>query len=221
MNFAIFKGEKTITELVTRLYQVKGWGSAGAIKNLAQGLLQANPQLANLASVPVGTRISVPGAAQPVNQAEMLPGPDQAANQPAQPPAPPPRPAAAPVGAAAPAPPTASAGALQANTAAIQLAIALATSTGRATQLNAIFESLKTALPASLSNAVTNAKNSLALAQKPEVQAAAAKDALLAERLAAITQQANDTVQNTQAQQDQFLQVVSQMQQDLGDLLKS
>jgi hypothetical protein len=228
MNFAIFKGEKSINDLVTRLYQVKSWGSTATIKSLAQGLIQANSQLANLATVAVGSLITVPDAAQPINQAELVAGAPPAANQPAQPaaPAPPapvaPAPAAVSAPAAVPPPtPAVTPASVTANINAINLANSLASATGRAAQLNSIFDSLKTALPVSLSNAVTNAKNSVALVQAPEVQAAAAKDPVLAQRLTSIAQQANNTLQNAQAQQTQFLEALTQMQQDIGQLLKS
>ena len=60
MTFAIFKGEKNVTELAARLFSLRGSGSQAAAKEAADALLKANPQLKEISKVPVGSIIVVP-----------------------------------------------------------------------------------------------------------------------------------------------------------------
>ncbi|HEV2387297.1 MAG TPA: hypothetical protein VGS20_08585 [Candidatus Acidoferrales bacterium] len=82
MRFASFKGEKTINDLVSRLFNIKGPGSSAAQKQAASSLIAANPQLKDLAAVPVGTVLSVPDLPHPVNLAELTPPPAVLLSQP-------------------------------------------------------------------------------------------------------------------------------------------
>lgn len=60
MKFAVLKGEKDIADLATRLFEIKGRGSAEASKTAAAALIAANPHLKDLAKVPEGTLVVVP-----------------------------------------------------------------------------------------------------------------------------------------------------------------
>src|SRR6516162_502826 len=71
MHFAIYKGEKSSAELVARLFQISGPDSAKAAQQAADLLLQSNPQLKDLNSVPAGTRLIVPETPFSVNQKEL------------------------------------------------------------------------------------------------------------------------------------------------------
>lgn len=71
MRFAIFKGETSIKELVSRLFHVKDAATAEATTQAADSLVKANPQLADLGKVPVGSKILVPDTHLPVNPAEV------------------------------------------------------------------------------------------------------------------------------------------------------
>jgi hypothetical protein len=73
-------------------------------------------------------------------------------------------------------------------------------------------ESLKTAIPAAANATVANANASLAILQRAEVQAAAAKDPIFAQRLASATQNANAKIQAAQTLQTQFLQSIGPLQ---------
>ncbi len=66
MRFAIFKGEKSVADLATRLFRVQGRGSQATMKQAAEALLKANPQLNDLSKVPVGSLIAIPDKAPPV-----------------------------------------------------------------------------------------------------------------------------------------------------------
>ncbi len=74
MSFAIYKGEKNVAELATRLFQLRGSGSKTTVKQASDALLKANPQLKDISQVPIGSVIVVP--------------PDAPALQPGQSPAP-------------------------------------------------------------------------------------------------------------------------------------
>jgi hypothetical protein len=74
MNFAIFKGEKNVTELAARLFQLRGTGSKSAATEAGEALLKANPQLNEISKVPVGSIIVVPPDAPPL-PAEESPAP--------------------------------------------------------------------------------------------------------------------------------------------------
>lgn len=63
MSFAIFKGEKSVTELAARLFGLQGKGAQPAAKQAADLLLKANPQLKEISMVPVGSVILVPAEA--------------------------------------------------------------------------------------------------------------------------------------------------------------
>ena len=73
MSFAIFKGETSVKELVTRLFGISGKGSSAKAEQAAKALVQANPQLQNINKVPVGTVITVPPSAPPLKPAEAAP----------------------------------------------------------------------------------------------------------------------------------------------------
>lgn len=60
MRFVIFKGEKSVDDLSARIFRIKGDGSQAATRQAADALVKANPQLADLSKVPVGSVITVP-----------------------------------------------------------------------------------------------------------------------------------------------------------------
>ena len=60
MKFAVSKGETSLTDLTSRLFDIKGQGSAATAKRSEAALLAANPQLADLSRVPAGTLIVIP-----------------------------------------------------------------------------------------------------------------------------------------------------------------
>ncbi len=70
MRFAMFKGEKSVTDLANRLFRIQGRGSQAATKQTADALLSANPQLQDLSKVPVGSLIAIPDTAPPVSPGE-------------------------------------------------------------------------------------------------------------------------------------------------------
>jgi hypothetical protein len=59
MQFAVSKGEKDLSELVSRLFGIKGRSSAAA-KNAEAALLKANPHLTQISKIPEGTLIVIP-----------------------------------------------------------------------------------------------------------------------------------------------------------------
>ncbi len=63
MSFAIFKGEKSVTELAARLFALQGKGAQPAAKQAGDLLLKANPQLKEISKVPIGSVILVPAEA--------------------------------------------------------------------------------------------------------------------------------------------------------------
>ncbi|HME37174.1 MAG TPA: hypothetical protein VKF84_18225 [Candidatus Sulfotelmatobacter sp.] len=172
MPFAIFKGEKSIGELIARIFR-PSTDTTEAEQQTAEALLRANPQLANISNVPPGTKIVVPEAPLPVNQTEVK--------------------NPTPVSPTAP------------NTLLISQRLG----------------SLKTDLPAAASATVADANATIALTQNAQVQAAAAKDPALAQRLATINQQANTRIKNAQALQAQFQKAIGPLQAHLSKLVKS
>jgi hypothetical protein len=66
MRFVMFKGEKSLNDLATRVFRIQGRGSQAATKQAAAALLTANPQLKDLSNVPVGSLIAVPDTAPPI-----------------------------------------------------------------------------------------------------------------------------------------------------------
>lgn len=72
MSYAIFKGETTIKDLVTRLFTLPD-KTAKTAKQAADALIQANPQLSDLSKVPPGTIINIPSNAPPLNSSESAP----------------------------------------------------------------------------------------------------------------------------------------------------
>jgi hypothetical protein len=63
MRFVMFKGEKSVTDLANRLFRIQGRGSQAAIKQAADALLKANPQLKDPSKVPAGSLLAVPDTA--------------------------------------------------------------------------------------------------------------------------------------------------------------
>jgi hypothetical protein len=75
MSFAIFKGEKSVTELAARLFALQGKGAQPAAKQAGDLLLKANPQLKEISKVPVGSVILVPAEAPALKErASLAPG---------------------------------------------------------------------------------------------------------------------------------------------------
>jgi hypothetical protein len=72
MRFVLFKGEKSISDLATRLFRILGRGSEAANKQAADALLKANPQLSDIAKVPVGSPIAIPDTAPPLHPDEQV-----------------------------------------------------------------------------------------------------------------------------------------------------
>ena len=72
MSSAIFKGETSMKDLVTRLFQLPD-KTAKTTQQAADALLHANPQLKDLSKVPAGTVINVPSTAPPLNPSEEVP----------------------------------------------------------------------------------------------------------------------------------------------------
>jgi hypothetical protein len=70
MRFAIFKGENSITDLVTRIFGTAGAGSKTSADQAAAVLLKANPHLADLSKVPVGSLVAVPDTAPPISSGQ-------------------------------------------------------------------------------------------------------------------------------------------------------
>ena len=73
-------------------------------------------------------------------------------------------------------------------------------------------ESLKTAIPAAANTTIANANATIALMQRDEVKAAAAKDPTLAQQVATVTQKANAKIQAAQTLQAQILQSIGPLQ---------
>src|SRR5271169_3236799 len=66
MSFAIFKGERSIKDLVGRLFGISG----PQADKTASALLDANPQLKDISNVPVGSVLKVPPTAPPLSPSE-------------------------------------------------------------------------------------------------------------------------------------------------------
>jgi phage tail protein X len=77
MPFAIFKGEKTIDDLVTRLFPPQGRSSKTTAKQIATALLKANPLLKQLSNVPAGSILVIPDTAPKLAAAEQVAAPAQ------------------------------------------------------------------------------------------------------------------------------------------------
>ena len=60
MKFAVSKGEKELSELTARLFEIRGRGAAERAKKAEATLLKANPHLSDLSKVPDGTLIVIP-----------------------------------------------------------------------------------------------------------------------------------------------------------------
>jgi hypothetical protein len=72
MNYAIYKGETNLKDLVTRLFQLPD-NTAKTIKQVQDALLHANPQLNNLNKVHAGSVIAIPSGTPPLKAAEAAP----------------------------------------------------------------------------------------------------------------------------------------------------
>ncbi len=70
MRFAMYKGEKSVTDLANRLFRLQGRGSQAATKHAADALLKANPQLGNISKMTPGTLITIPDTAPPMHPDE-------------------------------------------------------------------------------------------------------------------------------------------------------
>ena len=70
MRFAIYKGEKSVTDLANRLFRLQGRGSQAATRHAADALLKANPQLSDISKMPPGSLIAVPDTAPPMHPDE-------------------------------------------------------------------------------------------------------------------------------------------------------
>jgi len=70
MRFVIFKGEKSVNELATRIFRIPSSGSQAATNQAAAVLVKANPQLADLSKVPLGSLIAVPDNAPAISPDE-------------------------------------------------------------------------------------------------------------------------------------------------------
>jgi hypothetical protein len=66
MRFVIFKGEKNVNELVSRIFDLGGRASKATAKQAADALLKANPQLKDPLKIPPGSPIAVPDSAPPL-----------------------------------------------------------------------------------------------------------------------------------------------------------
>ena len=60
MRFAVSKGETSAADLTTRIFEIKGQGTAETTKRTTAALLAANPHLKDLSKVPPGTIIVIP-----------------------------------------------------------------------------------------------------------------------------------------------------------------
>ena len=70
MRFAIYKGEKSVTDLANRLFRLQGRGSQAATKHAADSLLKANPQLSDMSKMTPGALITIPDTAPPMHPDE-------------------------------------------------------------------------------------------------------------------------------------------------------
>jgi hypothetical protein len=60
MKFAVSKGETSVADLTTRIFEIKGQGAAETTKRATAALLEANPHIKDLTKVPPGTIIVIP-----------------------------------------------------------------------------------------------------------------------------------------------------------------
>jgi hypothetical protein len=60
MQFVIFKGEKSVEELVARIFRTRAADLKEMTGQLADALVKANPQLAYLDKLPLGSLITIP-----------------------------------------------------------------------------------------------------------------------------------------------------------------
>lgn len=60
MKFTISKGEKTVSELARRIFNLTGPGSKARTREAEAALLAANPQLAALSDLPDGAAVIIP-----------------------------------------------------------------------------------------------------------------------------------------------------------------
>lgn len=60
MKFAVSKGEKELSELTARIFDIKGRGAAEAAKKAEAALLKANPHITDLSKIAEGTLIVIP-----------------------------------------------------------------------------------------------------------------------------------------------------------------
>jgi hypothetical protein len=70
MRIAMFKGEKSVNDLASRLFRIRGRGSRIAMKQATDALLKANPQLEDLRKVPVGALIKISDTFPPLGPGE-------------------------------------------------------------------------------------------------------------------------------------------------------
>jgi len=166
MKIATFQGEKSMAELVARIFPGSSRAPAKR-KQATDALLSANPNLADLGQVQPGTKIVVPGTVLPPDPAQ------------------------------------------------VTTVTPSAPASRNTLVLYRHLESLKTAVPAAATAAVANANATITLMQRPEVQAAAAKDPKLAQQVASVTQQANARIQAAQTLQAKFLQSIGPLQATL------
>jgi len=76
MPFSIFKGEKSLSDLVFRLFDIKGPSAQSEVQQASDALLRANPQLKDLSKIPVGTLIAIPATTPPVRSDQLASGPE-------------------------------------------------------------------------------------------------------------------------------------------------
>ena len=68
MHFAFFKGDKSLAELVARLFHLEGPAAKDVAKKAEESLLQANPHLADLGTLAPGSKIIVPSGSPPLKE---------------------------------------------------------------------------------------------------------------------------------------------------------
>ncbi|GEM_PF-1706512 len=78
MQFATTRGETTMAALTSRLFKLDGPAAKARSKQVENALLQANPQLRNLTTVPPGATIEVPAIEGIAPTAEVQPVEDAA-----------------------------------------------------------------------------------------------------------------------------------------------
>jgi hypothetical protein len=68
MNYSVFKGESSVSELVTRLFALPA--KSPKIREAEEILLQANPQLKDIKKVVPGAILKIPSTAPPVKASQ-------------------------------------------------------------------------------------------------------------------------------------------------------